>query len=399
MSNLNVDPKNLFGSDLSAVFGPKASRVHISKFTHAEIMDRLSMVPEFLDTECLGEFPTLFEITNFILMLLKRTKALYGIDLDWVDSLKLLGLNRPDDMYKLVSKCAKNNKSQRGIQLRHLIRDILFKFNPKWVQSGLARYSPSMDMFFLNDAQHRFLGCVIMGIREIPLEYEISEFKSVDVQQYSCVNLGSLVASEYDKYRTKVETVRIAKSEGVTITDPDFINAWNVYNILLQRGGRAIEKGGDKAKSLECTGIGNLMKHYEDYGDEIFTRALDINVSVFNKSPIATQNIWGICEYIKIQDAAGVMKGNKIDMDLMIAESIAYRFPDGNKVGFYKEVKGVIDAANSNQVSIPYETKVAAGIDKLCNIVHPSVPWAPVVHNGQNIEKTYLGGFNVMPII
>ena len=71
MTNLNVDPKDLFGSDLSAVFGPKASRVHISKLTHAEIMDRLSKVPEFLDTECLGEFPTLFEIANFITSCIK----------------------------------------------------------------------------------------------------------------------------------------------------------------------------------------------------------------------------------------------------------------------------------------------------------------------------------------
>jgi len=388
--NLNVDPTTLFGADLSEVFGPTAKRVHVSKLTHAKIEECIKKIPKYVSTDHLGEFPTLFEITNTILMKLKQSKALLGIDLDWHTTLKGFGLVRPDDMYKPVEKCAKNNKAQRGIQLQHLVRDILFKFNPKWVQSGLARYSDTTGMYYLNDAQHRMLGCIILGIREIPLEYEVSEYRSVDVKQYSCVNLGSLVASEYDKYRTMVEAVRIANSEGNVIDDPDFIAAWNIFNILESHGCKLIEKGGDTAGALECTGAGNLLKHYKDYGDELFTRAIDINANVFTKAPLATQNILGICEFLKRQKTANVLDGNDMFVDMYIAESLSHHYPDNRRNGFYLEPHRAVKKSDAEFYNIPYEDVVAAGIEKVARIVHPEVSWAPVLFDNVNISEAYL---------
>jgi hypothetical protein len=388
--NLNVDPHKLFGTDLSAVFGPIANRIHISKLTNQEIKARIEKLPKYVSTDHLGDFPTLFEIANTILLKMKQSKALEGVDLDWCSTLKTTGLVRPDEMYKPVAQCAKNNKAQRGIQLRHLVGDILFKFNPKWVQTGLARFSEKTGHYYLNDAQHRYIGCIILGVREIPLEYEVSEFKSVDVQQYSCVNLGSLVASEFDKYRTMVETVRIAESEGNEITDPDFLAAWNIYKILEAYGCRMIEKGGEPAKALECTGAGNLIKHYKDYGEEIFTRAIDINVSVFTKAPLATPNVWGLCEFIKRQKDADVLDGNDMFVDMYIAESLSHHYPDGKRNGFYLEVHRALDKSEAADYSIPYEDIVAAGIEKVARIVHPDVAWAPVMFNSVNISENYL---------
>jgi hypothetical protein len=388
--NLNVDPTTLFGADLTEVFGPSAKRVHVSKLSHKELEERIKKLPKYVSTDHLGEFPTLFEIVNTILMKIKQSKALYGVDLDWLESLKGKGLIRPDEMYKPVAKCAKNNKAQRGIQLQHLVRDILFKFNPKWVQAGLARYSPNNDKFYLNDAQHRYIGCIILGVREIPLEYEISEFKSVDVQQYSCVNLGSLVASEYDKYRAMVETVSIANYEGNPTTEPDFVAAWNVFNILQRHGCKLIEKGGDPAGALECTGAGNLLKHYKDYGDELFTRAIDINANVFTKAALATQNILGICEFLKRQRDAGVLDGNDMFIDMHVSEALLHHYPDGKRNGFYLEPHRAIKKSEAEMFNIPYEDVVAAGIEKVARIKHPEVNWAPVEFDGVNISDNYL---------
>jgi hypothetical protein len=395
--NLNIDPTSLFGADLSEVFGPVAKRTHISKLSYAELEERIKKLPIYVSTDTLGEFPTMFEIVNTILMKIKQSRALYGVDLNWIGTLKGTGLIRPDEMYKDVSKCAKNNKAQRGVQLRHLVGDILFRFNPKWVQSGLARYSPSTGMFYLNDAQHRYIGCVILGVREIPLEYEISEFKSVDVQQYSCVNLGSLVASEYDKYRTMVETVRIALSEGYEITDPDFLAAWRVFNILKNHDCKLIEKGGDlPTGNLECTGAGNLLKHYKDYGDEVFTRAVDINASVFTKAAMATQNILGICEFIKRN--VNTLNGNDMFVDMYIIESLTHHYPDNRRNGFYLEPHRAIKDTDADQFNISYADIVAAGIEKVARIVHPEVKWASIEFNGKNIAKTYLDDMAVAEV-
>lgn len=396
--NLNVDPTKLYGADLSEVFGPPSVRVHISKLTHEEIEERIKKLPAYVSTDHLGEFPTLFEIVNLVLMKIKQSKALHGVDLNWISSLRDSGLIRPDEMYKSVEKCAKNNKAQRGIQLRHLVRDILFKFNPKWVQSGLARYSETARMFYLNDAQHRYVGCIILGVREIPLEYEISEFKSVDVEQYSCVNLGSLVASEYDKYRTMVETVRIALSEGRSYEDPDFIAAWNVFNILTQHNCKLIEKGGDPAGALECTGAGNLLKHYKDYGEEIFTRAIDINANVFTKAALATQNILGICEFLKRQKAANVLNGNDMFIDMYVGEALLHHYPDGKRNGFYLEPHRAIKKSPAEFFNIPYEDVVAAGIEKVVRIVHPEVDWSPVNFDNVNISENYLEEMDVAEV-
>ena len=374
-----MDPKTLFGADLTAVFGPPAEREHVSSFTHQELKERIGMVPEYVSTDSLGDNPTLFEITNLILFVLQRTRALHGIDLDWQTSLEDKGLRRPKEVYKKVSNVVKNNKAQRGIQLRHLVRDILFKFNPEWVQTGLARYSEVEGRYYLNDAQHRFIGCIILGIRSIPLEYKVSEFRSVDVQQYSCVNLGSLVASEFDKYRTMVETVR-------------------VFNILQNHGCKLIEKAGEnKAGILECTGAGNLLRHYADYGSEIFARAVAINATVFHKTHISTPNIWGICEFIKRQQDEGVMSGNELMMDMAIIDAIFHRYPDGNRNGFYLDAKRAVEAGTNGEINIQYQDMVAAGIEKMIKVVHPEIKWFGIKAHGKNIAEKYMSAFKVMP--
>jgi hypothetical protein len=398
MQNLNVDPKTLFGSDLTAVFGPPAEREHVRAFTQQELKERLAIVPEYVSTDSLGDNPTLFEITNLILFVLQRTRALHGIDLDWQYSLKETGLRRPAEVYKQVSNVVKNNKAQRGIQLRHLVRDILFKFNPEWVQTGLARYSEVEDRYYLNDAQHRFIGCIILGIREIPLEYKISEFRSVDVQQYTSVNLLSLVASDFDKYRTMVETVRISELEGNPVTDPDFNAAWGVFNILQNHGCKLIEKSGEnKAGTLECTGAGNLLRHHADYGSEIFTRAIAINATVFHKTHISTPNIWGICEFIKRQQDEGVMSGNELMMDIAIIDAIMHRYPDGNRNGFYLDAKRAVETGTNKEINIQYQDMVAAGIEKMIKVVHPEVKWKGIKAHGKNIAEKYMDTFKVMP--
>lgn len=397
--NLNVDPKEQFGMDLTGVFGPPSSRKHIKTFTHAELKERIKKLPKYVSTDQLGDSPSLFEIANLILYVLQRTRALQGLDLDWIDTLDGNGLVRPKEMYKHVGKIRKNNKAQRGIQLRHLVEDILFKFNPTWVQTGLARYSKKEDSYYLNDAQHRYIGCIILGIREIPLEYIESEFRSVDVEQYSCVNLGSLVASEYDKYRTMVESVRIADSEGRSIEDRAFLEAWDVFNILQNNGCKLVEQSSEEGpRALECTGAGNLLKHRRDYGSEIFARAININASVFSKTPISTPNVWGICEFIKQQGENGILAENEILMDMAIIDALLYKYPNGNRVGFYLETKRAVDAATEKKIRVDYPLPVAAGIEKVLRVVHPEIDWYGIQVHGVNIAENYLLSWKVMPM-
>ena len=403
MSQPNVDPKEVFGEDLGAVFGPKMNRKHIRAIKAIARREIISKIPKYVDTSVLGDDPTLFQVCNLVLSVLKRCRALQGVDLDWITTLELKqqGLVRCDEQYKPVSKVVKNNKAQRGIQLQHLVEDLLFKFNPEWVLMGLARYSEVSDQFFLNDAQHRFVACVLLGIRNIPLEYKVSELRSDDVAQYTAVNLNSLVASEFDKYRAMVQTVMAKMDEDpdfdMETLDRSFVTAFNIFKILSRYGAKLIEKGGEgKTQPLECTGAYNLTRHYDDYGYEIFDRAIDIHTTVFNKAPISTPNVWGICEFIKLQMAEGVLDNDRYSIDDAIVTALEHRYPKGT--GLHQEAKKAIKEGPAVELNIPEQSKIAAGLHKIIRITSPDVKWAPVKFSGKVIADKYLDSYRVPPV-
>lgn len=403
MSQPNIDPKEIYGEDLSAVLGPKAERKSIRRLTFKQRQFILSKIPKYVSTDVLGEDPTLYQVVNLVLSVLKRSRALRGIDLPFftTEMLKELGLQRPDEMYKSVEKICKNNKVQRGIQLQHLVGDILFNFNPEWVLCGLARYSKEQDKYYLNDAQHRYVACVILGIRAIPLEYKISELRSDDVWQYSAVNLRSLVASEFDKYRSMVQAVDSLIEENPNLDmetlDTGFVNAWTIRNILQRYGAEMIETGGGKVGALQCTGAYNMTRHFNDYHADIFERAVAIHTEVFNKTAIASPNIWGICEFIKIQEDANVLS-NKFELDEAIKDALLHRYPDGTRVGFHLEVKRAFKEGKLADLKVNEETQLAAGIHKLITITNPDVNWEPIKHNGVVVADAGLKSFKVPPV-
>ena len=210
MSYPDCDPKDLFGQDLVMVFGPKNQRVHISDISIAQKRKILESVPETLETDDLGDRPSIYQVVNKVLSCMAQSKAFIGIDLDWQpENVDNQGLKRPKDGYKHASKFYKNNKTQRGIKMRHLIEHLLFQWNNKAYLTGLARLL-SDGTFNLNDAQHRNVAAIILGIRWLAVDWEESDFESVDVDQYAYVNLLSLVASQFDHFRIRKDLARVA---------------------------------------------------------------------------------------------------------------------------------------------------------------------------------------------
>ena len=86
MSQPDVDPKAVFGSDLGAVFGPKMNRKHIRAIKSIARREIIRKIPKYVDTSVLGDDPTLFQVCNLVLSVLKRCRALQGVDLDWINT-------------------------------------------------------------------------------------------------------------------------------------------------------------------------------------------------------------------------------------------------------------------------------------------------------------------------
>lgn len=407
MSQMNQDPKLIFGEDLIKVFGPKANRKHILSLTYTEKMEIVNSVPNYVSTDALGKTPTLFEIANLILTKMMQSGKFQGIDLDWFEADGLIehGLKRPVEMFINVERIGKNNRTQRGIKLRHLIKDILFNFNPKKVLSGLARYSKARDFWYLNDAQHRTIACVILGIRLIPLEYEESEFESIDVEQYSCVNIYSLPASNFDIYRNLVQMMRVCHDEGrdTTNLEPMYHNAWGVHTIVEQENG--IKMVEESAGKMECSNTGNMMREYDDYGEDVFRRAVAIVGQSMSNTSISQQNVHMVCEFIRMQNEAGIDAGGEIFMDMAIAGAFQHWCPKGDRSGLYIEGQRAVNASAGKDEFTGGATKNGrtnlqkwvAGLVKLIRVTNPEVDWAPVIVKGTDVASEWMSEFRVMP--
>ena len=395
MSFPHIDPKLLFGQDLVMIFGPVAQRRNINSLTPAEKREILSKIPKYVNTDDLGDRPSFFMIVNKMLSILQQSGALAGIDLDWQDDIRK-GLTRCDSAFIPADKVFKNNRSQRGIFLRHLVEDILFSFDVRMFLTGLARKLPD-GTFNLNDAQHRNVAGIILGIREIPADWLESDMESVDIDQYAAVNINSLAASEFDNYRIRVMRNKARKEEGRTDLDANDEIAERMFEIHRRYNSKFIEKGDDRVLALECAGVGNMRKYFEEYDPTIYERALRIATAVFSKSALSTANCWGLMEFIEEQNNAGVLDNSSQLLDFRITQALMTRYSDPSRSGMHLDIKRAFDKGPGSELSIPEKRRIAAGIWKICSSVASDVEWKQIDFNGRNIAD-YLGEFRVMRV-
>jgi len=395
MSYLNVDPRDLFGQDLIKVFGPKVMRRHVSTLTYKEKEDIIKKLPLLVDTDDLGPRPSIFQVVNKILTILQQSGTMMGIDLDWCDDLRKGQLVRHDSAYVDVAVCYKNNDVQRGIWLQHLVRDILFSFNPTNVLSGLARKLKDGTVN-LNNGQHRTVACVIVGVRQIPIEYIASDLLSVDVDEYATDNLNTLASSEYDNFRIRVWRNKIRKSEGRTDLDDEDVRMEDLWDIHAAKQSRFVEKGTANPRPLECTGVGNMRKYFKQYGKDLYIRALDINCTVWSKAAISTANCWGLMEFLETQRD---QKGLYDEMfDFSVQQAIQRRYSNPGRSGMHHDFKNVINRHSvASELKIPEEKIIAAGIYKICKVTYPTVDFAPILFNARNVADEFMANYRIMP--
>jgi hypothetical protein len=408
MSGMNRDPKEIWGAKLERVFGFNVTeRRNIAELSYDEKQEILRKVPKYVSTDHLGRFPSLYEVANEILKILAQTKAVQGIDLNWQDKLGLVvnGLRRPREMYKSTDQMFKNNNVQRGIMLRHLLKDIMFVYNPKKVLTGLARYDVAAEKYYMNDAQHRNVTSIILGVRQIPVEYEESSDESVDVEQYGCVNINSLVASEFDKWRNRVQMVITSANENkdVDSLDPEYRIAHSVYEIAQVQAGIKIVEKGATSERMTCSGIGNLVRDYERYGNDIFERATRIIAQTMHKANggIPQAGIEMVCKFLETQSE---VDQEEIVIDMAVESAIRHWCPTSNRTGLHLEarkacVNGIGGAHDLNVFTEQdLQAQWASGVLKLVRVLEPNINWKPIVLKDYDVAAELMADFEVMPL-
>jgi hypothetical protein len=324
---------DFFGEDLFRLLGPKAERVSWHSLSFKEQEARRKNIPAYISTRKLGKNPSftdiLFECFKQ-LTLLGDKNPLMGIDLPYYESLEVAGkeLGMPVMNSPLVhiTELYKNAEKQRDVFLAHILLDIVFQFQPGLVFPGAGR-KDSKGRIFVNDAQHRSLACMFLGIEYVPLSYIESDEEYWDVQQYAAININSLQCSEFDRYRIRYQRA-LASIEARYEVDPEDQIALDMYNVFDENEIIVVEKGdkdiGTNAKVL--TGIGNMTKYWKEYGADIATRAIQINAQLFPTSVFQTANSWGLMEFLKHQTHT-----NAMELDYEIHKAIKVMLPRDNQ--------------------------------------------------------------------
>ena len=377
-----------FGADLFKLLGPKAERVKWSSLTPQERKRRLSLIPLYIPTRSLGKAPMLVDVVVHCFTKLINMGAdnpLLGIDLPEFESLvkaaELDGvpaMNYGPDLLKKINLLYKNAHKQRDVFLRHIFEDIVFRFNAGLVFPGIGR-KDSKGRIFVNDAQHRTLACIILGIEEVPITYIQSDDEYWDVAQYAGINIHSLPASEFDRYRIRVQRRIEAEIAGMPIEDEDELS-FELHELFDDLGITVAEKGDNAPNGsvgLVLNSIGNMIAYRETYKKEHFTRATEINARMFPTCKFQTANSWGLMEFLKTQNP----DIDPMQMDYAITNALKKRWARDNAGNaLHKNIKDCYKAAtnvNATNSRVPEPVIIAEGIYQVCQKYSPEMEWNP----------------------
>jgi hypothetical protein len=373
-----------FGTDLFKLLGPKADRVKWDTLTPQEQEKRLDKIPVYIPTRSLGKHPKLVDIVVYCfnrLVNMGVDNPLLGIDLPEFESLahaaelsNVPAMNYDSHTLRGTDLLYKNAAKQRDVFLRHIFEDIILRFNPGLVFPGIGRMN-SKGMLFVNDAQHRTLACIILGIEQVPINYIISDDEYWDVAQYAAINIHSLSASEFDKYRIRVQRRIEAVAAGYPIELEDEVS-YELHELFDNLGITVTEKRDTLGtNSLVLTAIGNMIQYRKDYKKDAFDRATTLNAQMFPTSKFHTANSWGLMEFIKHQDK----NINSMQMDYAIMNALKKRWTKDNVGGqMYSQFKDAYKAQTGTAATssrAPEPLIIAHGIYQVCMKYEPNIAW------------------------
>lgn len=372
-----------FGTDLFKVLGPASERVTWSKLSKKVRKTKTSQINKYLayiNTSSLGAHPNFVEMLALCfrtLVNLGDENPLQGIDLPVLGSLKnackinnMPALNYASNTLIDVRTLHKNASKQRDVFFAHILIDIVFRFNPALVFPGVGR-KDSTGRIFVNDAQHRTLACMMLGIDFVPLNYIESDDEYWDVMHYAAINIVSLACSDFDKYRIRIQTGQESKKAGYPVDVEDQV-CMDLNQIFLKSNITVIEKkdtGSGNARVL--SGIGNMIKYYKEYDSDIAARAIELNAIMFPKGRFATANSWGLMEFMKYQDPTI----DPMQMDHFIRLAIKKRYPDNVKgASLHLDIKEIARKPTGKSDHAE-PVLIAHGIYQMCCKYSPSIAW------------------------
>ena len=381
-----------FGQDLSLLLGPPDQRRPWADLSSDE-QQRINLaIPVYVNTRSLGQHPSFIDIVCFCfnrLIAMGDENPLRGIDLpSWssleaaCDARKLPRVAYGSALHP-IDRLFKNAAKQRDVWLRHIFQDIIFQFNPSLVHPGIGRMD-SKGRLFVNDAQHRTIACMILGIEAVPISYIESDDEYWDVAQYASININGLAPSEFDRWRVRYQRYIEAAKAGMEIDGEDRL-CFEIKDVFDDVGITVVEKKDTgHGNSMVLTGIGNMIKYRREYGLDLFARATSINARLFPTSKVHTANCWGLMAFLKAQEAGPM--ADTATLDDAVFRSIKRRWPANNGGNsLHTEIKEVFTRQTGIRLAqspVAEPLIISHGIWQVCRNYEPNIPWVEPMWSG-----------------
>jgi len=323
-----------FGNELNTIFGTEeeqANKIDLKSIASSpkEIKKLLKALPNDGVLDVYEEFgydarPTFLEVAIKVLQMLKDS----GI----FDTYKLpkLGarLNRIGGIEVEWNKLYLRYPVQRSVKVWHILRDILIEWDDNLNDPAYVRVLPDGTMN-VNDKQHGNFGRLIMGAEMVFVEGLYSDDPSDDSNMYGSRNIQNLESSWENNANVRITRAKDFQREGKTVKKDDekYLNFYDLLNGL----NCSFQESGLPKKSKVCQNGEKLYNDYDQYGEDIFKKAVRLNTAIWPHGELAREFVWGCCEFLKQMSESGFTDSQLRDIVTYVEKSMKINYPDTHK--------------------------------------------------------------------
>jgi len=352
------DITDLFGEDMTEIFGPKASRKSVRLLSTEEKESKINAIKKYTNVDlCVHSGRLIIDhlgVVSYVEMLkmvftayqniidpMTNKPVFYGIQLDSYDHKEAFanGVLIPQDLvYFNVEDI------QRPTSLIREAHIVLGNFDSACVYGMKARLDTELGGVVSSDGLQGSTVLGIQGVLTLPAGFTPREGLGADADILLTCGADALQMSDYDIYKARVtraiETAKASKEENIK---PEDLSSYFLDKIVSQPKSKIeFRPESSVIGQDQCNTVSQFQKLFKNYCKqqfklrESFEKAIHTMRIAWPKKPITSEAVWALTELYTQMDSK---QRNVKDIEHTIANILARKWKKG-----YDVWKGTSDA-------------------------------------------------------
>jgi len=345
------DITDLFGEDMTEIFGPKASRKSVRLLSTEEKESKINAIKKYTNVDlCVHSGRLIIDhlgVVSYVEMLkmvftayqsiidpMTGKPVFYGIQLDRYDHKEAFanGVLIPQDLvYFNVQDI------QRPTSLIREAHIVLGNFDSACVYGMKARLDTELGGVVSSDGLQGSTVLGIQGVLTLPAGFTPREGLGADADILLTCGADALQMSEYDIYKARVtraiETAKASKEENIK---PEDLSSYYLDKIVSQPKSKIeFRPESSVIGQDQCNTVSQFQKLFRKYCKEqfklreSFEKAIHTMRIAWPKKPITSEAVWALTELYTQMDSK---QRNVKDIEHTIANILARKWKKGYDV-------------------------------------------------------------------